>query len=274
MNSFDDFLKAHGYEPKLDIAHGKWIRFGKKDSVSAKLYDDGLGGYVQDWRTGERLYWFADKELLSVADKRKREAEIKARRTAQEALQEKRYADVSVKAEKLFKDALQASETHPYLVRKRVKPHGIKQVGMNLLIPVYSVLGDFQSIQYINEHGDKRFMSGGKTSGGCHFIGEIKSHKPIYISEGYATACSIYEDIKTLTIVAFNAGNLIKVATDLRKQLPEVPIVIAGDCDAVGKKYAEQAAHAVNGKILIPDFGENKEGLSDWNDYMNQGVNR
>ena len=108
--------------------------------------------------------------------------------------------------------------------------------------------------------------------GGCHFIGEIQPTKPIYICEGYATASSVYEDTECLTIVAFNAGNLIKVATELRKQLPQVQIVIAGDSDPVGREYAEKASQAVNGSILIPEFGDNHQGFTDWNDYFTNEV--
>jgi putative DNA primase/helicase len=157
-------------------------------------------------------------------------------------------------------------------MRKKVKPYGIKQLNGELLIPAYSIQGDMQSIQFIDVDGNKKFLKGGKMSGGCHFIGEVSMDMPIYISEGYATAVSVYEDIQCLSIVAFNAGNLINVAKDLRVQFPEIEIVIAGDCDEVGKKYAEKASQAVNGSVLIPSFGDNPDGHTDWNDYFNHWV--
>jgi putative DNA primase/helicase len=96
---------------------------------------------------------------------------------------------------------------------------------------------------------------------------------PVYIAEGYATAVSIYEDTKCLTIVAFNASNLVPVAVELKKHLPNIQIVIAGDSDDVGRTYAIKASQLVNGTTLIPNFGGNPNGLSDWNDYFNQGFN-
>jgi putative DNA primase/helicase len=269
MNSnFNDFIRSHGYEPKSEISAGKWIRFGRKAAVSARLYDDELGGYLHDWRTGEKFYWFADKDHLSPAEYARCKQKSETLQRAQEAKKTLAYTVASNRAAQVFNDAPTASDAHPYLVIKKVKPYGIKQLGNELLIPVYSVIGDFQSIQYIDEAGYKKFLKGGKMSGGCYFIGEIRQGKPIYICEGYATAASVYEDTQCLTIVAFNAGNLIKVANELRNQLPEVQIVIAGDSDSVGREYAEKASQAVNGSALIPHFGENPKGFTDWNDYL------
>lgn len=269
---FSDFIRSHGYEPKSDVMAGKWIRFGRKAAISARLYDDELGGYLHDWRTGEKYYWFADKDRMSPSEYARRKRESEALKQAQDAKRSLAYAGASRTAEKLFIEASIASHDHPFLVRKKVNPCGIKQLNCELLIPVYSIQGDMQSIQFIDVDGNKKFLKGGKMSGGCHFIGGVSMDRPIYISEGYATAVSVYEDTQCLSIVAFNAGNLINVAKDLRAQFPDIEIVIAGDYDEVGKKYAEKASQAVNGSVLIPSFGDNPDGHTDWNDYFNHWV--
>lgn len=269
---FGDFIRSHGYEPKSDVIAGKWIRFGRGAAISARLYDDELGGYLHDWRTGEKYYWFANKDSMSPSEYVRRKKESEALKQAQDAKRSIAYADASRVAEKLFNEAPIASHDHAYLMRKKIKPYGIKQLNSELLIPIYSIQGDMQSIQFIDVDGNKKFLKGGKMSGGCHFIGEVSMDMPIYISEGYATAVSVYEDTQCLSIVAFNAGNLINVAKDLREQLPSIEIVIAGDCDEVGKKYAEKASQAVNGSVLIPSFGDNPDGHTDWNDYFNHWV--
>ncbi len=267
--TFNEFIYSHGYEPKSEIIAGKWVRFGRKSAVSAKLYEDGLGGYLHDWRTGEKSYWFANTDRLSPSEYTKRKTDAEALKAVQKAKQELAYANVSRTAYKQLEEAFEANCDHPYLVKKKVKAYGLKQAESKLLIPIYSVLGGLQSIQSIDEYGNKKFLKGGKISGGCHFIGELTNGQSIYIAEGYATAASVYEDTNCLSIVAFNAANLINVATDLRAQLPSAEIVIAGDADPVGQKYAEMAAKAVKGATLIPDFGDNPEGYSDWNDYFN-----
>lgn len=271
-NSFDEFIRSHGYEPKSYAIAGKFFRFGINNAVSAKLFDDEKAGYLHDWRTGEKFYWFSNSDQLSPTEFAVRKQESQSLKQAHEAKRSVAYANASKQAEKLFNAAPIASDDHPYLVRKQVKGYGIKQLNGELLIPVYLVIGDMQSIQFIDKAGGKKFLKGAKVSGGCHFIGEIAIDKPIYICEGYATAVSVFEDTKCLTIVAFNAGNLFNVATEIRAQLPDHEIVIAGDCDPVGQKYAEIASKAVHGSTLIPNFGDNLQGYSDWNDYFTQRV--
>ena len=71
-------------------------------------------------------------------------------------------------------------------------------------------------------------------------------------------------------VVAFNAGNLGKVAELYRAQHPERAIYIAGDTDRekvpnVGRTKAEEAAAATGGKALFPLFPDGVKG-TDWND--------
>jgi putative DNA primase/helicase len=268
MNNFYEFIHNLGYEPKGEIIPNKFIRFGKKNSVSAKLYADGQSGYLQDWRLGKKYYWFAnDTKSLSYQEIQERQKEIERIKQAEEERQALIHKQVAIQAKDLFIGSLDAPESHPYLVRKKVKPFDIRQHENNLLIPVCSVQGDYQSIQFINPQGQKWFLKGGKTKGGCHFIGEISMSKPVFIAEGYATAYSVYEDTGCLSIVAFNAMNLVPVALDLRKHLPDIDIVIAGDCDQTGRQYAELASKAVNGSTTFPPFTESLKG-TDWNDYF------
>ncbi|MGL5336021.1 MAG: hypothetical protein ACRC9R_07745, partial [Enterovibrio sp.] len=65
------------------------------------------------------------------------------------------------------------------------------------------------------------------------------------------------------TVVAFDAGNLSKVAKALHEKFPDKPVVIFGDDDRhqelmhgtnPGKVKAQLAAQAVNGKAIFPIF--------------------
>ena len=76
------------------------------------------------------------------------------------------------------------------------------------------------SLQFISREGDKRFLIGGRVSG-CYFpIG--KPDGALCIAEGYATGASIHEATGTAVAVAFNAGNLLPVASALRAKFPRL----------------------------------------------------
>lgn len=267
---FPDCMREHGFEPpNYPIPTGKYFRFGRNYSCWGFLFEDGMGGVFGSWKTGERYVWQSPKSKRTPYEREQFAQHLKAVKAIEDAKREEAYGKASDRAREVFDGAGEADPSHHYLVTKRIKPHGIKQDGDKLLIPVYSVVGEFQSLQTINPRGNKRFFAGGKMAGGCHMIGQIKQDKPIVIVEGYATACSLHEDDDRFVVVAFNAGNLLAVAKDLREQFPDMEIVIAGDDDPVGRKSAEEASKAIGGKAIFPPFKNKQEGQTDWNDFLN-----
>jgi putative DNA primase/helicase len=108
-------------------------------------------------------------------------------------------------------------------------------------------------------------------------IGQM-SDKQTLICEGFATGASIQADTGHLVLIAFNAANLIKVAVDFHKHFPDKKILVCGDDDWLdplnpGKTAAIEAARAVGGKYLLPEFGEDRQpGWTDFNDLLNRGV--
>jgi putative DNA primase/helicase len=268
LNEFKLFIASHGYEPPLDIPVGKIFRFGKSKNLWAKLFDDCAGGIFGDWKTGEEYVW------QSQGKSKVNQQSIKASREAAQANLAQEYAEAAKLAEEHFYAAGEADASHPYLIAKGIKAHGLRQSADKLLIPVYSVSGDMQSIQSIDPDGNKRFMTGGKMAGGCHMIGIMQPDSPIVICEGYATGASLLEDGSDCVVIAFTASNLIKVATELKRQLPQQEIIIAGDDDFQtpgnpGKTAAIQAAKAVGAKAVFPPFGDNRLAhQTDWNDFF------
>jgi len=104
------------------------------------------------------------------------------------------------------------------------------------------------------------------------------------IAEGFATGATLHELTGQPVVVAFNAGNLGKVAEACRGRFPDRPLVIAGDNDHqaprqlapdgqprknVGAEKAREAAAAVQGFALLPAFDETSRG-TDWNDLAQQ----
>jgi len=139
-------------------------------------------------------------------------------------------------------------------------------------VPMIDESGEVQSLQMISGNGDKKFLAGGKMQG-CYFpLGIIKPSTPVLIAEGYATAATLHEIIGLPVIVAYNAGNLLHVAKSIRAQYPNLSIIICADDDIKtegnpGVTKATEAARAVNGNVIIPDFGDDRpDGLTDFND--------
>src|SRR5207237_321048 len=65
--TFSDFIRSLGFEPPSRIEPGRWLPFstnGKPGDTAgrAKLFPDGEGGIVHDWRSGESWAWQAQRE--------------------------------------------------------------------------------------------------------------------------------------------------------------------------------------------------------------------
>ena len=198
-------------------------------------------------------------------------AEREAKRHAEAAEQAKRRANAAAKATAIWNakpSALEAGcpavSEHPYLKHKGIQSHGAKVYrgsleigGMAcngcLMLPV-KLRGKIASLQFINKDGEKRFLPGGEKGG--YLIGKIESDKPVCIAEGFATGASIHEATSYPVIVAFDAGNLRKMAEAIRASKPDAVIVICADMDDnnVGQLKASEAAIAVNGLVAFPTF--------------------
>ena len=203
-------------------------------------------------------------------------AEFKAKREAD------RVASQQVAAEKAEDEVgtyADASADHPYLVRKRIEPHGIKidRAG-RLVVPVSDNQGEILSYQTIDAEGNKRFLKGGKIEGGFY---ELRGNrKVIFIGEGFATCASIHQATGFTTLVAFDCGNLAKVAKSAKEMFLGSRIVICADNDQFtegnpGIAKAKAAAGLVFGEIVYPTFNESDlpSKPTDFNDlHTLQGI--
>lgn len=197
-------------------------------------------------------------------------ADLKAKKDAE------RLASQAVAAERAEDEVgtyADASNDHPYLVRKHIQAHGIKidRAG-RLVVPVVNQSGEILSYQTIDAEGNKRFLKGGKIEGGFY---ELRGNRKIvFVGEGFATCASIYEATGYTVMVAFDCGNLAKVAKAAKEMFPGSKIVIGADNDQFtegnpGVTKGRAAAALVFGEIVYPSFGDadmvdNKP--TDWND--------
>ncbi|MEQ1638656.1 MAG: toprim domain-containing protein [Methylococcales bacterium] len=254
-----DNIKADGQKHRFNID-------GKPNGFY-KLHPDGKpAGCFQNWKLHDKpINWKFDGEFkpFTVEERRqyalKRAAEEKKRQAEQAAIHQK-AASIAVR---VWQKATPAPVDYPYLVKKGVSPNGARILNDNLILPLYSEHLSLMSLEFIAPDGVKRFLKGGKKAGCFWWIGQ-KTER-VLLCEGYATACTLYESTRLQTYIAFDAGNLVKVAQVIRAKRPQVQIVICGDNDESGKgqEAAEQAAIAVDGLVsLPPELG------TDFNDFV------
>lgn len=245
-------------------------------------YPGGIpAGAYGDWRNGgEAITWCAKRqEEMSPAEwmeNKRRMEQAKKHRMEQLQAEHKRAAAV---AKDIVSESQLATDDHPYLVAKRVKSHGLRIHAGNLVIPAINEQGEVTTIQTIDGAGEKRFMKGGKKSGSFFWI--EGSRNTIYLCEGYATGATINEVTGCAVVVAFDAGNLPKVAAIIREKFLSAHIVVAADNDQykdngnAGVKCAKQAADAIRANVVIPQFIDTKSKPTDFNDLAAlEGIDR
>ena len=198
-----------------------------------------------------------------------REAEQRARdeAAARELADTRRQA--AKKAYGIWKNADKTVDlNHAYLQRKGIAEaelvRGIRQNEYQgqrqLVIPLYQG-GELVSVQTINEAGGKHFLKGGEKSGSYAVLGNLEheAHKGIVLAEGFATAASIRKATGAPVVIAFDSGNMIRIAENMATRLPEQQrVILAADNDpsGTGLAAASQAAVILGGRarIVLPDF--------------------
>lgn len=187
-----------------------------------------------------------------------------------EAEQKQRDAEMAAnRARVAWGDADSAAdiERHAYLERKRVGCEGTRvDAKGQLLIPArkYSNEGAvLAGLQKITADGNKRFSSGMDMIGACCLLGKVNQDTPlIEIGEGYATCetSRMATGFDTPVMVAFNAGNLMAVAQQLRRDFPNAHLLFLADDDARVVARLREA--------LLKDFDAEWEPVIDGVDHQ------
>ncbi len=238
-----------------------------KDGVY-QLFADGAGGWFQNWADGGGIefWWARGNKELSAAERYERQRLLREARADAELDREREYAEAATKAHGLLARTPVADRDHPYLLAKGVLPHGV-HLGTygELIVPIYDINKNVQSVQRIFPDGNKLFLSGGRTAGGMFWLGDVEHSESILLGEGFATCASLYEDTGFPTVAAFSASNLKTVARALRKRFPHAKIIVCADDDAEteerigrnpGVMAAEMAARQVGGGLAVPVFSD------------------
>lgn len=281
LSNFRDAIRAAGLEPPDAIGPGKLHRFpgnGKRPSNRAGwclLFDDGLGGCFGDWSSGFTENWQAKRNKpYSQAERVVFARRVEAAKKQAEMQRCVRQADAANRAAAIWNAATSAPGDHPYLIRKRIQPHGARIHKGALVLPVMNFSDRLTSLQFIAADGGKLLLSGGRKRG-CFIpvAGDMKDPARVIICEGWATGCTLAEDeLASLVLAAVDAGNLESVALAARRRWPSAELVIAGDDDRLtvgnpGATKAQATAIASGALLALPRWPENApDHLTDFND--------
>lgn len=255
------------------IADGKLHRFHVAGDTPKSLNGwyvfysgDVAAGAFGCWKRGISKTWCSkSKNDMTYAERQKYVYKIKKAQKAHEDEKLLCQSAAAIKARAIWNASSPAPDTHPYLVKKGVKSHGIRQYKGNLVIPLRDGAGVLHSLQFIDKQGRKKFLSGGRTKG-CYFSMGIPA-ETLCVAEGYATASSIYESTGYAVAVVFSCNNIKAVAEALRDKFPSTKFVICADNDTKtkgnpGLTCAREAAAAINGFVAVPPCH------GDFNDFV------
>jgi putative DNA primase/helicase len=286
--------KDYMYRPKT-----RWGEKRGEDHYWMFPFEGGVN--FGDWRTRFSETWFEkDPETLTYEEK------IAVRKAQQEAY--KRQEDDRKKAQahatrksKWAVENYPPCTAHSYQEAKKIKASSLLGTYLGnwekwdsgqkiniivsreaLIIPIYEPeTNDLIGMQgiYPTPQGEKPFakMFPYGCRKGIFTIGQSDSSEIIVICEGFATGASIHEATGYKVFVAFDAGNMVKVAPLIWAKYPDAIILIAEDHDlpakgkseGEGQRAAREAAKACSGIVVKTGF--DKKG--DFNDLaVSQGL--
>lgn len=270
-----DALAAYGVTGLAIRADGALHRFDSAD----KPKGNRNGWYVCPslevavygfWHTGEQHTIGIGGEVDPAAAAEARLAYQREREQREEE-QRQQHANTAEQARRWWAAARAADPDHPYLAKKRLHPHGLRQRGNVLLVPLY-FNGELVNLERIFPDGDKRPLFGGRAKGVAGLVGKLAGVSRVLVAEGWATAAALHEAMNVPVVVARNADNLEAAARRVRQRLPdEVAITIATDDDRFtdgnpGVSKARLAALAIGAKMLMPTFCEGCKRCTDFAD--------
>ena len=187
-------------------------------------------------------------------------------------------ANKQTKAAKIAQSIWEKStpcEKHPYLERKQVLSHGLRQhEDGRLIIPLLDAQLEIVGLEYIDDDGGKKFLTGSKKKGSFFILGQhmLQDAKVINYAEGYATGASYFRDMAQPVVVCFDAGNLKPVGETISDYFPNAKHVFIADQDEsrTGEVKAVEASQAVRSRgaeseVLIPTE------IGDYNDHAIEG---
>lgn len=265
----------YGQPVTLEAGRG-WrtpVRKDKRD-YRAEFYTDDKGRprfkiVIHNYKTSENILWDDYGEVFEVHYRewleRKRaltaeEREAYEARQAERRAEARRAAEARVEAERIAKELVQddqqrkeanlaadreswgelPEEGQSSYLRAKGLPHAtpFRYQGQTLVVPMWSVNGEFAGTQRLGSGGLKLFTDGARKKGAFAVLGGAPKLEgrpdlhdlPRFIAEGAATAMRPYQAYDEPVLVAFDAGNI-----------GEVIRAICGALDAAGMEKEREA---------------------------------
>ena len=258
---FDGELHRFSSNGKAGDKSGWYVAFG------GDIYAAAFGCWRRDLLSNWRMDMGRSFTMLEeMAYKTKMQA-AKLKRDAE--LHDK-HESAKETAKELLISSSEASNNHPYLIKKGIQSHGARiSPDGRLMIPMaLDGHDDIVSLQYIGT--SKHFLSGGAVKGAWWHIGKLQGGaSKVFIAEGFATAATIYEQTGIPCAIAFSAGNIKSTAISLRDLVGmSCSITICADRDesGIGEKSANEAAITIGAKVIV------SPASSDFNDAVKEGI--
>lgn len=289
VKAFQAFAQQHGITIENVEIDGELHRFKHPDDKKGTL-NSYYGfftvpipaGFFGDWKRGIYETWcFKDKKELTQAERAAFAKQLEESKQRRKQAQEKRYAEARKRALTIWNGLYPASSNHPYAKAKRMGVTGLRQGKSGLVVPLYQDK-QISTLQFINDKGGKKFLSGGKIKGSYFIWGNVK--KPfdmVYVAEGISSGFAVHVLADYAPVFcSMNASNLENVACSIRRKWVEKTIIIAADNDIradnntinTGVKYANEAAIACSGRVAIPEHPTGKK--VDWNDLYCEALSK
>jgi putative DNA primase/helicase len=290
INALLSSMQAAGFSPKnIELDTADFVRFdapGDKPGRRNAFYKVKTGQYpvawFGEWKTGETHQWqYFSRDQLSTKEWKQVQAEQRRLKAEAQLETETRHKERAEDARQKWDAASADVSGHQYLARKKVDPakglrlHIGKDGTQLVVVPMWAfdMKGNprLWNLQYIAPDGGKMFMKGARIDG-AFFSLRGSSEKPIILlCEGVATGFTLWRATGLSVMVAFNSGNMIKVARELKEWRPMSDVLICADDDATqpddwedkcpgkpwvnaGVKAADRAAKLIGCKWVAPFF--------------------
>lgn len=257
--------------PPTIIADGNIHRF----ATSGRRQDDA-GWYViqpespaygafGDFRNGIRVPWHHGGHACRLDLRQKAKIAEQAERRRIDALARHKHA--AERARQLWASATPTMASHPYILRKNVRPFGARLLGTCLVLPIRDLDGTLFSLQFIGVDGQKRLLTGGAKRGLVIPVhGDLSMPREVLICEGWAIGATLAVEKPTaLVLAAIDVGNLQLVTEKARGRWHEAVITVCADADPIGRMKARAATVAGAAFLVIPVFPPGVDG-TDFND--------